>query len=94
MPRFVSRFDGGVAMRSGAGRRFCLKLLPTGWSFDFFADVASVGEVPSVVPAVQVGSSRIDIVVGGHSEGSDWIGNFAATPSGGTNVECLELSGG
>ncbi len=57
-------------------------------------DMASVGEIPSVVPAVQVGSSRIDIVVGGHSEKSDWVGNFAATPNGGTHVECLELSGG
>jgi hypothetical protein len=81
-------------MRSGASRRCCLELLPTGWSFDLFADMASVGEIPSVVPAVQLGSSRVDIVVGGHSERSDWVGNFAATPSGGTHVECLELSGG
>ncbi len=56
--------------------------------------MTSVGETSAVVPAVQVGSSRVDIVVGGHSEGSDWVRNFAATPSGGTNVECLELSGG
>ena len=33
-------------------------------------------------------------MVRGHSKGSDWVGNFAATPSGGTHVECLELRGG
>ena len=81
-------------MRSGAGRSCCLELLPTGWFFDLFADVASVGEVPSVVPAIRGGGSRVDIVVGGHGEGSDWVGSFAATPCVGPHVKCLELRGG
>ncbi len=57
-------------------------------------NMTSVGEISAMVPAVKVGSSRVDIVVGGHGEESDRVRNIAATPSGGTNVECLVLGGG
>jgi hypothetical protein len=65
----VGEFDCSVAMKGSTG--WGRGLLFVVGSFNLFAHVASVGEIPSMVPAVEVGLKWIDIMGWRYGERSE-----------------------